>query len=262
MRILFIGDVFGRPGRKAVERLLPSLREEYGPDLVIANAENAAAGNGITPDTAGELFAAGVEVLTGGNHTWDKAEGVPVIDSDPRVLRPINYPPGTPGRGAAVVTAAGRPVGVVNVMGRIFMQPYDCPFRATDAAIEALSAETSILFVDVHAEATSEKIGLGWYLDGRVTAVVGTHTHVQTADERILPRGTAYLTDVGMTGPHDSVIGVRKELALRRMTAQMPVRFQPAEGDIRLHAVLVEADPETGRARRIERIQRAYLPGS
>lgn len=256
MKILFLGDVVGRPGRRLVQRLLPDLRRELSADLVIANGENAAAGNGITADTAGELFGAGVDVLTGGNHIWDKEEGVSLVDRDERIVRPVNYPPGTPGRGFAVFTAGGQRVAVISVLGRIFMHPVDCPFRGVDGALQKLAGQTSIIFVDAHAEATSEKMALGWYLDGRVSAIVGTHTHVATADERVLPRGTAFLTDAGMTGAHDSIIGVRKELALRRMLSSMPVRFQPADGDPWLNGALVEIDPATGRAKRIERIRR------
>lgn len=260
MRILFVGDVFGRPGRKAVGRLLPTLREELSCDFVIANGENAAAGNGITPDTAEEIFRAGADVITGGNHIWDKEEGIALLERDSRILRPANYPPGTPGRGHGVFPIGGVRVAVVSVQGRIFMPPLDCPFRTMEAVLEKLTGATPIIIVDVHAEATSEKMGLGWYLDGRVSALVGTHTHVATADERILPRGTAFLTDVGMTGPHDSIIGVRKELALKRMMRQMPVRFQPADRDVRLHGVLIEVDAETGRASSITRVQRPMLP--
>jgi len=235
MKILFVGDVFGRPGRRTVGQILPGLRKECGADLVIANGENAASGVGITGETA---------------------EGIPVIEGDSRIIRPVNYPPGTPGRGFGVFPAGGRRVAVVSVLGRIFMQPYDCPFRSLEAVLGSLGGETPMIVVDVHAEATSEKVALGWYFDGRISAFIGTHTHVQTADERILPRGTACLTDVGMTGPHDSVIGVRKELALKRLLAQMPVRYQPADGDLRLHAALITLDPANGRALAIERIQR------
>ena len=256
MRILFLGDVVGRPGRWLVQRLLPDLRRELAADFVIANGENAAAGNGLTVDTAGELFEAGVDVLTGGNHIWDKEEGVALIDRDERIVRPVNYPPGAPGRGFGLYTAGPHRLGVISVLGRIFMHPVDCPFRGVDGAIVKLGGQAPVIFVDVHAEATSEKIALGWYLDGRVSAIVGTHTHVATADERILPRGTAFLTDAGMTGAHDSIIGVRKELALRRMLTSMPVRFQPADGDPRLNGVMIEVDGETGRASRIERVRR------
>jgi 2',3'-cyclic-nucleotide 2'-phosphodiesterase len=257
VRILFVGDVVGRPGRRLAAALVPELRREIGADLVIANGENVAGGKGITAETAAELFAAGVDCLTGGNHIWDKDEGAAVIERDERILRPVNYPPGAPGRGFGVFAAGSHQVAVVSVLGRIFMQPTDCPFRAVDAVLQKVAGQVSIVFVDIHAEATSEKIALGYYLDGRVSAVIGTHTHVQTADERILARGTACLTDVGMTGACDSVIGVRKELALRRMLTQLPVRFQPADGDPQLHAVWIEVDPATGRATQIERVRRA-----
>jgi 2',3'-cyclic-nucleotide 2'-phosphodiesterase len=260
MKLLFIGDIFGKPGRKVLSRLLPDLRSEVGADLVVANGENVAGGVGITVDTAEECFGAGVDVITGGNHIWDKEEGVALVDRDERILRPVNYPPGTPGRGYGFFQVGVDRVVVISVLGRIFMQPFDDPFRALDAVLEKTSQVTRTVLVDVHAEATSEKCALAWYLDGRVSAVIGTHTHVQTADERIFPHGTAFLTDVGMTGPHDSIIGVRKELALRRMRVQMPVRFQPADGDLRLHGVLIEIDQETGRARGIERIQRRWEP--
>jgi metallophosphoesterase (TIGR00282 family) len=256
VKLLFIGDIFGKPGRRILARILPDLRRETGAAFVIANGENLAGGAGLTAETAEECFGSGVDALTGGNHIWDKAEGIDLIEQDPRIVRPVNYPPGTPGRGVGIFQAGGQRVVVVSVLGRIFLPPFDCPFRTMDAVLQQLSGTSPVILVDMHAEATSEKIALGWYLDGRVSAVIGTHTHVQTADERILPRGTAYITDAGMTGPHDSIIGVRKELALRRMLRQMPVRFQPADGDLRLHGVLLEVDPSTGRASGIERIER------
>lgn len=257
MRLLFIGDIVGRPGRRAVERLLPALRDEYRPDLILANVENAASGRGIDPKCAKEIWASGVQVFTGGNHTFDRAEGIDLIASDPRIVRPLNLPPGTPGRGIGLYEVGEATVAVVNLLGRIYMSPVDCPFRAVDAVLESLSGRTNLIFVDFHAEASAEKIAFGWHLDGRVSACLGTHTHVQTADERILPGGTAYLSDVGMTGPHDSVIGVRKEEAIRRMVGGLPVRFQTAEHDIRLHGAFLELDPGSGRALRIERIARA-----
>jgi 2',3'-cyclic-nucleotide 2'-phosphodiesterase len=256
MNLLFIGDVFGRPGRKAVQTLVPRLRREMQVDFCIANAENAAAGSGITQETADELFSAGVDVLTGGNHTWDKREGLSVIENELRCLRPANYPDGVPGRGVGVYPCGGEKIAVVNLLGRVFLQNVDCPFAAADRILESLASVTSLILVDMHAEATSEKIALGWYLDGRASVVVGTHTHVQTADERILPRGTAYMTDAGMTGPHDSIIGVRTELALEKLRTHLPVRFQPAEGDVKLHALWVRIDPATGRALQVRRIQR------
>lgn len=256
MNILFIGDIFGRPGRRGVVSLLPGLRKELQIDAVIANGENAAAGAGITADAAQEVFDAGVDVLTGGNHSWDRREGHPVLDRDLRVLRPANYPDEVPGRGVGVYTIGGETIAVVNLLGRVYMPNVDCPFRSADRILETLHSVTRTVIVDFHAEATSEKLGMAWYLDGRASLVVGTHTHVQTADERILPRGTAAITDVGMTGPHDSIIGVRKELALERLRNQIPVKFQPAEGDVRLHAVAVRVDPSNGRALSIRRVSR------
>jgi metallophosphoesterase (TIGR00282 family) len=254
-RLLFIGDIVGRPGRDLVRRGLTALVRHRQIDLVIANVENAAAGFGVTPDLADEFLEQGVHVMTGGNHIWDKKEIVPYFDEQPRLIRPANFPAGTPGRGAFVArTAAGIPVAVVNVMGRVFMTAIDDPFRVVETEIEAVRAEARIIFVDFHAEATSEKVAMGWHLDGRATAVVGTHTHVQTADERILPHGTAYITDVGMTGPHDSVIGVERSAILARFLTGLPQRFETASENPRLHAVVVTADEATGRARAIERV--------
>jgi hypothetical protein len=255
VNILMIGDVIGRPGRKAVAGLLPSLREELKLDLVIANGENAAAGRGLTPGTAQELFDAGVDVLTSGNHIWDQKEILTIIDKESAILRPANYPPLAPGRG--VLTQKG--VTVLNLMGRTFMLEIDDPFRAADAALEGMD-ENAIVFVDMHAEATSEKQAMGRYLEGRVSAVVGTHTHVPTADARILPGGTAYVTDVGMVGPMESIIGNDIASVLRRFTTGMPTRLPVAENDspVQFNSVLVEVDPSTGKARRIERIDREY----
>lgn len=256
MRFLFIGDIVGRPGREVVKRGVRTLVRAHGLDLVIANGENAAAGAGLTRDNADELFKAGVQVITGGNHIWDKREILEFIDREPRIVRPANYPPGTPGRGATLVTATdGTRVGVVNVMGRVFLSTLDDPFTAAEREADQLKAEgAQVVFVDVHAETTSEKIALSWCLDGRVTAVVGTHTHVQTADERLLPGGTACLTDVGMTGPHDGVIGMDREGVIKRFRSGMNIRFEPASGDVRLHGVIITADPATGRATAIERL--------
>jgi hypothetical protein len=224
-------------------------------DLVIANAENAAAGFGITREIGDQLLGWGVDVMTSGNHIWDKKEAIDYIGAEPRLLRPANYPAGVPGNGSYLArTADGRSVGVVNVMGRVFMLAIDDPFQVVLQQVEALKSRARVVFVDFHAEATSEKIAMGWHLDGRVTAVVGTHTHVQTADERILPRGTAYLTDVGMTGPHDSIIGVETEAALGRFKNAMPARFETATGNPRLNAVIIDANEATGLARDIERI--------
>ena len=255
MNILFIGDIVGRPGRDLVHRGLRGLVEHYGIDLVIANAENSANGFGITRDIGHTLLEWGVDVMTSGNHIWDKKEALEYIVTEPRLLRPANYPAGVPGRGSYVAqTGDGRAVGVINLMGRVFMVPIDDPFAVSLREIEAIRHRTRIIFVDMHAEATSEKIAMGWYLDGKVTAVIGTHTHVQTADDRILPNGTAYLTDAGMTGPHDSIIGMEKEPSLARFLNGMPTKFEPATGNPRLNGVVIEADEKTGRATKITRI--------
>ncbi|RNC67508.1 MAG: TIGR00282 family metallophosphoesterase [Desulfuromonadales bacterium] len=254
-KILFIGDIVGSPGRQAVARELHRLVDRHRIDLVIANGENAAGGFGITEDKARELFSLGIDVLTSGNHIWDKRESFPFINREERLIRPANYPPETVGRGSVVVrTAGGLKVGILNLEGRVFMNNLDCPFRAADREICRIREETRVILVDFHAEATSEKVALGWHLDGKVSAVIGTHTHVQTADERVLPGGTAYLTDAGMTGSFDSVIGVRKELAIERFTTQMPVRFEVAKKDIRLNGAVIEVDEESGRAISIERL--------
>jgi 2',3'-cyclic-nucleotide 2'-phosphodiesterase len=255
MRILFIGDIVGRPGRELVRQGLRGLVEHHQIDLVIANAENAAAGFGITREIGDQLLDWGVDVMTSGNHIWDKKEALDYIGAEPRLLRPANYPAGAPGKGSYLArTRDGRSVGVVNVMGRVFMLNIDDPFQTVLREIESLKPRTRIVFVDFHAEATSEKIAMGWHLDGNATAVVGTHTHVQTADERILPKGTAYLTDVGMTGPHDSIIGVDVEPALNRFLTALPQKFETATANPRLHAAVVEADDRTGRASSIERV--------
>ena len=256
MKLLFVGDIVGRPGRYALTHALGRLVDRHCVDLVIANGENAAAGFGLTAEVAREIFDAGVDVITSGNHIWDKKEIFAFFDREPRLLRPANYPPGLPGKGGGVFkTAGGVPIGVINLEGRAFMNNLDCPFRAADALIDAISAQTKIIFVDFHAETTSEKISLGYYLDGRISAIIGTHTHVQTADERILPGGSAYLTDVGMTGSRDSVIGIRKEEAIERFLTQLPIRFEVAKKDPWLCAVLVTIDEESGKAQAIERIQ-------
>jgi metallophosphoesterase (TIGR00282 family) len=256
MRILFVGDIVGRPGRVILKRALPVLRERHRVDVVVANVENAAGGTGITRETAEEILACGVQVMTTGNHVWDKREALDFIADEPRLLRPINYPPAAPGRGEVVVTLPpfGQRLAVVNAMGRVHMPLVDDPFAAVRAAVIRLKEQTPVVLVDFHAEATSEKIAMGWHLDGLASAVVGTHTHVQTADDRVLPGGTAYITDVGMTGPHDSVIGVEKDAALARFLTGLPSRFETASGDPRLHAVLIDVDPATGRAVAIERV--------
>ncbi len=264
MRILFIGDVFGRPGRSIVRQRLPELRDQYRADLVIANAENAAGGFGVTPAIAEELFDLGIAVLTTGNHIWDKREIIDYFhsaDGNPRsparrVLRPANYPAGSPGFGLYEGVAGDTAYAVINLQGRVFMGGNDDPFRVADALLKQVHAK--VILVDMHAEATSEKVAMGWYLDGRVTAVLGTHTHIPTADTRILPKGTAYQTDLGMTGPYDSVIGIQKELVLNRFLTNMPARWEAASGDVHLCAVMVECDAGTGRATAVERI---ILPG-
>lgn len=258
MKLLFLGDVFGKPGRQAVKRLVPRLISRTGAELVIANAENASGGVGVRPDAAEELLAAEIDLLTSGNHIWTKREIGPYLDAPgARLLRPANYPVGAPGRGHGVATTPdGRKLGVVNLEGRVFMKALDDPFPAALAAIAALKAEgCKAILVDFHAEATSEKTAMGHFLDGKVSAVVGTHTHVQTADERLLPGGTAFISDVGMCGPRDSIIGVRKELVLERFLTQRPVSFEPAKKDVWIHAVLIDIDDATGLARSIERVQ-------
>jgi len=255
MRLLFIGDIVGRPGRQLVKTGLAALVSRHEVDLVIANAENSAAGFGITREIGDELLDAGVDVMTSGNHIWDKREALDYIGAEPRLLRPANYPAGAPGNGSYLArTRDGQSVGVVNVMGRVFMLNIDDPFAVVLREVEAMRQRSRVVFVDFHAEATSEKIAMGWHLDGRVTAMVGTHTHVQTADERILPKGTAYLTDVGMTGPHDSIIGVEIEPALNRFLTALPSRFETATANPRLNAVLIDADEKTGVATDIERL--------
>lgn len=256
MRLLFIGDIVGRPGRDIVRRLLPRLVRAHEIDMVIANGENAAGGAGITGALAAELFELGIDVLTSGNHIWNQREVFEFIAREPRLLRPANYPEGAPGAGAYVWHRDGRPpVGVINLMGRVFMAALDDPFASAMQQLMAVREQGArIVVVDFHAEATSEKQSMGWFLDGRVTAVLGTHTHVQTADDRILPGGTAYITDVGMTGPHDGVIGIDRTGAIRRFTTGLPWRFEPASGDPRLHGVVVSADDVTGRATSIARL--------
>ena len=260
MRILFIGDIFGRPGRTVVRDKLKDLVREHRIDLALANGENAAAGFGITPALAEDLFDLGIDVLTTGNHVWDKRELLDYYasangdshSSARRILRPANYARDLPGWGVYEGRKKDVPYAVINLQGRVFMASNDDPFRKADEILAALKAK--VVIVDLHAEATSEQIALGWYLDGRVTALIGTHTHVPTADERVLPGGTAYITDVGMTGPYESVIGVKKELVIGKFLNNIPVRFEPATGDARLSAVVIESDDSTGKARSIQRI--------
>lgn len=255
--ILFIGDVVGRPGREALKQFLPALVDEYSVKFCIANAENAAGGFGLTREVADDLFGLGIHVLTSGNHIFDKREIIAHFDREPRILRPANYPEKTPGRGAFISEMEdGVQVAVLNLMGRVFIDNIDCPFKKADEEISKIAETTRLIFVDMHAEVTSEKVAMGRYLDGRVSAVVGTHTHVQTADECVLPQGTAYLTDAGMTGPSDSVIGVKTEVAISRFLSRLPKRLETATGKGQLRAVVVSVDPETGRAKKIQRIQR------
>jgi 2',3'-cyclic-nucleotide 2'-phosphodiesterase len=264
VKVLFLGDVFGKPGRQAVQRLVPRLISRHGLDLVVANAENVANGAGVTPDLADELLAAEVDLLTSGNHIWSKREIVPYLDAPgSRLLRPANYPPGSPGRGRGVArTPDGRALGVVNLEGRVFMKNLDDPFRAALAEIEALRAEgCRAILVDMHCEASSEKNAMGHFLDGKVSAVLGTHTHIQTADQRVLPGGTAFITDVGMCGPWDSIIGVKKELVLERFLSQRPAQFEPARREVHLQGAIVDIDDATGRARAIERVQERVEDG-
>ena len=252
MRIILVGDIIGRPGRRAIETLIPGLQKQYGIDLVIANGENAAGGIGLTRATAEELLDSGVDVITSGNHIWDQKDIIPHLDGELPIIRPLNYPPGVPGRGFLV---RGKAM-VVNLIGRVFMSNFDCPFRAMDQLLEGLDQRPPIIIVDFHAEATSEKVAMGRYLDGRVSAVLGTHTHVGTIDARILPRGTAYVTDVGMTGPIDSVIGDDAEAVIHRFLTQMPHRLSVGSGDVMFNSVLVDVDDESGRATAITRIDR------
>ncbi len=256
MRILFIGDIVGSPGRKIVHDRLADTVKQRGIDLVIANCENAAAGFGITPRLAEELLDEGIEVLSGGNHIFDKKELIEYFAHQPRLLRPANYPPAAPGKGVFSGAAKnGAGYAVLNLQGRVFMPAIDCPFRAADRELAALPPEVKIILVDLHAEASSEKIAMGWYLDGRVTAVIGTHTHVPTADERVLPAGTAYITDAGMSGPHDGVIGMDKQGIIQKFLDSLPTRFGVAEGDVQMNCVEVDVDESTGRARSIARLR-------
>ncbi|MFH0778993.1 MAG: TIGR00282 family metallophosphoesterase [Candidatus Eisenbacteria bacterium] len=254
MRVLFVSDVMGAAGRTALEAL-PSLVADLHADYVIANGENAAGGFGITRPIADELFEIGVNLITGGNHLWDRKEIGELLADVREVLRPANYPPGVPGSGYGIFeTKRGEKIAVLNLQGRVFMKELDCPFRCAAAAVEILRKETPVIVVDVHAEATSEKVAMGWFLDGKVSAVIGTHTHVQTADERVLPKGTGYITDAGMTGSFDSVIGIDKKAGISRFLTQMPVRLVPAEGDLRVNGVVVDIESSTGTCTSIQRL--------
>ena len=256
MHVLFIGDIMGKPGREAIKRFLKPLQVEYNIDVTIANAENAAAGKGLTKDIAEELYSNGVQFLTMGNHVWDQREIMNFIDHEPRLVRPANYPVGAPGQGYGFIRTMGKKIGVLNLSGRIFLNPLDDPFSGAIRCINQIKQETPIIIVDFHAEATSEKVALGWFLDGKVSAVVGTHTHIQTADARLLYQGTAYITDLGMTGPRDSVLGIKKEIIINRFLTQLPAKFEVATGPIQINAVVIDIDEESGKARQIEAIQR------
>jgi len=255
LRILFIGDIVGSPGRKIVHDRLADILSQRQIDLCIANGENAASGFGITPRLAEELLAEGIEVLSGGNHIWDRKEILDYFPHEPRLLRPANFPNGSPGKGLFVGrTKAGIPFAVLNLQGRTFMVPLDDPFRTATTELAKIPSDVKVILVDMHAEATSEKQAMGWYLDGKVSAVVGTHTHVATADNRLLPGGTAFITDVGMTGPHDSVIGMEKSGIIQRFLDSMPAKFAVAEGDVQMNTVLIDVDESSGRARSIDRL--------
>jgi len=255
MRVIILGDVVGKPGRDVLRESLRQLRDSLEAEFVVANVENAAGGAGVIRSVGQEILDSGVDLMTSGNHIYDKKEGIPYIEQEPRLLRPANYAADAPGRGVWLgSTPSGTPVAVINLQGRIFMPPTDCPFKAADRLISEIGNRASVIIVDHHAEATSEKMAMGRYLDGRVSVVVGTHTHVQTADEQILPRGTAYITDLGMSGPHDGVIGVQTDLVLTRFLRGVPVRFETATGRGRINGVLVEVDERTGKAVMIERL--------
>jgi metallophosphoesterase (TIGR00282 family) len=254
VKLLFIGDIFGHAGRRIVADHLADIRSSQAIDVVIANVENSAAGFGVTPGVADELFRYGIDVMTSGNHIWDKKDIYGYFEREPRLLRPANYPPGVPGAGVYVfTTAAGARCAAINLQGRVYMPHTDCPFRKADEILAALPAEVKVRFIDFHAEVTSEKMAMGWYVDGRVSALVGTHTHIPTADTRILPGGTGYQTDCGMTGPYDSVIGVEKAPVLKKFLDSMPTRMEPATGSVELHSVIVEVDDATGKALGIRR---------
>ena len=261
MKLLVIGDVVGNPGREAVRALVPQLRRRHDLDLVVANCENVSGGAGVTPKNAQELLGSGVDALTSGQHIWRYPEIGPYLNQERRIIRPANYPPGAPGAGATIVEARdGTRVGLLNLVGRVFLENVDCPFRVGQREVERLRAETPVILVDMHAEATSEKVAMGWHLDGQVSAVVGTHTHIQTADERLLPKGTAYLTDLGMTGPYDSVIGRRVDQILERFLSGLPRRFEVPETNVILCGAIIEIDAKTGGAQQITRVQERLLP--
>jgi len=254
MRFLIVGDIIGKPGRNILHKKLPEMREALAIDAVIVNGENAAGGMGITPEVCEEILSYGVEVITSGNHIWDKKEISAYIDNQERLLRPLNYPPGVPGRGSIVLETRGVKWAVINLSGRVFMPALDCPFRTVKREVETLRQITNIILVDFHAEASSEKIAMGWFLDGWVSCVFGTHTHVATADERILPKGTGYITDIGMTGSRESVIGIEIEQVLSRFLTALPTKFKVAKNDVVLNGIVVEVDDSTGKTTEISRV--------
>ncbi len=254
MKVLFIGDIFGNPGRKAVKEMLPKLKKEKGFDFCIANGENAAGGKGITYVVAQELYKMGIDAITMGNHVWSKSEILNFIDCDKKIVRPANMPQELPGKGAIIIENDKAKIGILNILGRVYMDNIDCPFKAAERELEYLKSMTKVVLVDFHAEATSEKLAMAWHLDGRVSCVLGTHTHVQTADERILPFGTGYMSDVGMTGPYDGIIGVDRELIIQRFLTHMPTKFEVAKGDVQFNAVSLDIDEKTGKTMLIERI--------
>jgi len=257
LNILFIADIVSDPGLQSASLHLPDIKEMYNTHLVIANGENCASGKGLTAKLANKLFDIGIDAITTGNHIWNRNKFLPILDENPLILRPLNYPPGCPGHGSCIVqTEQNYQIGIINIQGRSFMYPIDCPFRSVESEITNLkNAGVKIIIIDFHAEATAEKMALAWFVDGRVSAVIGSHTHVQTADERILHKGTAYITDAGMTGSFDSVIGMNKEVAIRRFMTQIPVHYKTAHGDSRFNGVLITVDSDSGRAKSISRIQ-------
>lgn len=256
MRVLALGDIVGRPGRHGLKIALPELRAELQPDLVIANGENAAGGIGLTKKVAEEIWEAGVDIITSGNHIWSKRDIYPVLEQDQRLLRPANYPPGAPGYGWTIWCGHGYTVAIVNLIGRTYLEPLGCPFRFIDSLLPQIKQHTNLVVIDFHAEATSEKIAFGWYVDGRASMVFGTHTHVQTADNRILPQGTAYITDLGMTGPRDGVLGMDREVVIQRFLTQLPARFKVAAGAVDIMGIWADIDPATGQTFRTERLYR------
>jgi hypothetical protein len=254
LKILFVGDIVGNPGRKAAKMLISEIKKDTAIDFCIANGENAAGGMGITYAVAQELLNSGIDIITLGNHTWTKRDVFNFIDVDERLIRPANYPKELPGKGSVFIKKNNETIGVLNLMGRIFMEAIDCPFKAAEREIEYLKNYTNTIIVDMHAEATSEKYAMGWYLDGKVSCVLGTHTHVQTADERILPRGTGYITDVGMTGPYDGIIGVDRDIIIKKFLTSLPIRFEVAKGNVQFNAVILDIDGKTSRTINISRI--------